>query len=66
MLEYFAGLVTYRESEPERKRDCDVLLVQGSRKAIRTPDQSWELIWHGARPGDDNELYRLYRKRPPA
>ena len=66
MLEYFAGIVTYRDIEPERKRDCDVLLVQGFRKAIRTPDQSWELIWHGARPGDDNELYRLYRKRPPA
>jgi 4-amino-4-deoxy-L-arabinose transferase-like glycosyltransferase len=66
MLEYFAGIVTYRDSEAERKRDCDVLLVQGSRKSIRTADQSWELIWHGARPGDDNELYRLYRKTPPA
>ena len=66
MLEYFAGIVTYRDTQPERKRDCDVLLVQGSRKAIRTPDPSWELIWHGARPGDDNELYRLYRKRPLA
>ena len=65
MLEYFASIVTFRESEPERKRDCDLLLVQGSRKMIRSPDQSWELIWHGARPGDDYELYRLYRKRSP-
>jgi 4-amino-4-deoxy-L-arabinose transferase-like glycosyltransferase len=64
MLEYFAGLITYRETEPERRRDCDVLLVQGFRRAIHSPGQAWELIWEGARPGDDNELYRLYRKQP--
>ena len=64
MLQYFAGIVSYRETEPGRKRDCDTLLVQGLRKSIYTPDQRWEMIWHGARPGDDNELYRLYRKRP--
>jgi 4-amino-4-deoxy-L-arabinose transferase-like glycosyltransferase len=63
MLEYFADIITYRDTEPGRRRDCDLLLVQGFRRAIHTPDQSWELIWHGARPGDDNELYRLYRKR---
>jgi len=65
MLEYFAGLVTYRETEPERKRDCDLLLVQGLQRVIHAPDQTWELIWQGARPGDDNELYRLYREKPP-
>ena len=63
MLEYFAGLITYRETEPERKRDCDLLLVQGFRRAIHIPDQTWELIWQGARPGDNNELYRLYRRK---
>jgi 4-amino-4-deoxy-L-arabinose transferase-like glycosyltransferase len=63
MLQYFAGIITYRETEPTRKRDCDTLLVQGFRRNIYIPDQRWELIWHGARPGDDNELYRLYQKR---
>jgi len=65
MLEYFAGIVTYRETEPARKRDCDVLLVQGSRSAIYTPDQRWKPIWYGARPGDDKELYRLYQRKQP-
>jgi 4-amino-4-deoxy-L-arabinose transferase-like glycosyltransferase len=65
MLQYFANVVTYRESEPTRKRNCDVLLVQGVHKRIYAPDESWDTIWQGARPGDDNELYRLYRKKAP-
>jgi hypothetical protein len=65
-LHYFAGIVTYRETEPARKRDCDMLLVQGSRSAIYTPDQRWKPIWYGARPGDDKELYRLYQRRQPS
>jgi 4-amino-4-deoxy-L-arabinose transferase-like glycosyltransferase len=62
MLQYFAGIVTYRETEPMRRRDCDVLLVQGFRKGIYIPEQRWQMIWEGARPGDDKELYRLYRR----
>ena len=42
MLEYFAGIVTYRETEPARKRDCDVLLVQGSRSAHPYPRPALE------------------------
>jgi 4-amino-4-deoxy-L-arabinose transferase-like glycosyltransferase len=64
MLEYFVGIVTRRENEPARQRDCDVLLVQGSRSGIYVPDENWEAIWFGARPGDDKELYRLYRRKP--
>src|SRR5262245_43404361 len=63
LLQYFAGIVSYREAEAGRKRDCDVLLVQGLRKNMYAPAQG-ELIWQGARPGDNNELYRLYRKSP--
>jgi len=63
LLQYFAGIVTYREAEAGRKRDCDVLLVQGLRRSVYAPAQG-ELIWQGARPGDNNELYRLYRKNP--
>lgn len=64
MLQYFARIVTYRETEPTRKRDCDLLLIQGMRQAIHIPDESWRLVWEGARPGDDRELYRLYQKKP--
>ena len=63
MLQYFAGIVTYRETEPTRKRDCDLLLIQGSREMIRIPDDSWRLVWEGTRPGDDKEWYRLHQKK---
>ncbi len=63
LFEYMAGIVTYREEVPERKRDCDVLLVQGFRNYIYQPDKSWVMYWEGTRPGDRRELFRLYRRR---
>jgi len=63
LFEYFAGIVTYREEVPSRKRDCDILVVQGFRTAIHQPDKSWVKLWEGTRPGDRRELFRLYRRR---
>jgi hypothetical protein len=62
LFEYFAGIVTYREEVPSRKRDCDILLVQGMRTGIHQPGPSWEQFWEGTRPGDRRELFRLYRR----
>jgi 4-amino-4-deoxy-L-arabinose transferase-like glycosyltransferase len=64
MLQYFAGIVTHRQANPLRERDCRVLLVQGNRKFIFTPEAGWRKIWEGARPGDDQELYQLYESLP--
>jgi 4-amino-4-deoxy-L-arabinose transferase-like glycosyltransferase len=64
LLQYFAGVVTYRETEPDRKRDCHVLLVQGFWNYIFVPNARWHKIWEGARPGDNKELYQLYERRP--
>jgi hypothetical protein len=64
LLQYFAGVVTYRETEPDRKRDCHVLLVQGFWNYIFVPNTRWHKIWEGARPGDNKELYQLYERRP--
>jgi 4-amino-4-deoxy-L-arabinose transferase-like glycosyltransferase len=63
LFHYMAGIITYRDDVPTRKRDCNVLLVQGFRSHIYQPDQSWILLWEGARPGDNKELFRLYRRR---
>jgi 4-amino-4-deoxy-L-arabinose transferase-like glycosyltransferase len=63
LFAYFAGIVTYRGEVPSRKRDCDVLLVQGFRDSIRQPDARWVKFWEGTRPGDRRELFRLYRRR---
>lgn len=62
MLQYFANIVTYRVDVPARKRNCDLLLVQGDASAEFVPPGPWRKIWEGARPGDDVERYRLYRR----
>jgi 4-amino-4-deoxy-L-arabinose transferase-like glycosyltransferase len=63
LFDYIAGIVTYREEVPERKRDCDVLLVQGFRANMFQPGDEWIKYWEGTRPGDRRELFRLYRHR---
>lgn len=65
MLHYFAGVVTHREELPERRRACDLMLVQGHPKAEVAPRGSWKKIWEGGRPGDKDERYRLYRRTGP-
>ena len=62
MLEYFAGIVTYRDEIPSRRRRCDFLLVQGLRTSIQQPEAGWTRIWEGARLGDNKELFQLYRR----
>lgn len=64
MLHYFANIVTYREESPERRRDCDLLLIQGTLQGGAVPGPEWMKVWEGARPGDRVERYRLYRRSP--
>ena len=61
MLDYFADIITFRISEPQRKRDCDLMLVQGAANEEHVPPGPWRKIWEGARPGDDAERYWLYQ-----
>jgi hypothetical protein len=61
-LHYFAGIVTYRDEVPERRRDCDLLLVQGKPLDENVIPARWKKIWEGQRPGDKDERYRLYRR----
>ncbi len=63
LLDYFAGLRTQR-LELSATNNCDYLLVQGTRQSPIVEDQTdWQLLWEGARPGDNIELYRLYKKK---
>jgi len=66
MLHYFAGIVTYREEAAGRRRDCDLMLVQGIPQEEKAPPGNWIRIWEGNRPGDKAERYRLYRRVPEA
>ena len=65
MLHYFAGIVTYRDESPERRRDCDLMLVQGVPQEERAPGGEWTKIWEGNRPGDKAERFRMYRRVAP-
>ena len=62
MLHYFANIITYRVDDPARQRDCDLTLVQGVAGEEYVPLGAWQKIWEGARPGDNAERYRLYRR----
>jgi 4-amino-4-deoxy-L-arabinose transferase-like glycosyltransferase len=66
MLHYFSGVVTYREEAAERRRDCDLMLVQGTPQEEQPLTGSWIKIWEGSRPGDKSERFRLYRRLVPA
>jgi hypothetical protein len=66
MLHYFADIVSYRQEVPERRRECDLMLVQGVPREEVAPGADWIRIWEGSRPGDKQERYRLYRRLEPA
>ena len=66
MLHYFGGILTYRDDQARpNTRSCDLMVVQGFASQMYQPDNRWERIWEGSRPGDRKELYRLYRRSDP-
>ncbi|MEP7156576.1 MAG: glycosyltransferase family 39 protein [Betaproteobacteria bacterium] len=60
-LDYFAGLRFVAQDRPDASR-CTWLLTQGTRTEIPLVDPAWQLLWEGARPADNDERLRLYRK----
>jgi 4-amino-4-deoxy-L-arabinose transferase-like glycosyltransferase len=62
MLHYFAGIITYRQEVPGRRRECGLMLVQSVPREEIAPAGEWIKIWEGNRPGDRSERYRLYRR----
>jgi len=62
LMVYFAQVTTVRlEVVPDAR--CEALLVQGWRTTgALPPGPDWFAVWEGARPGDLNEFYRLYRR----
>lgn len=60
MLEYYLGILTQRK-ELHPNANCDVLLTDDS---ATSPNEhftsNWRQVWHGARPGDTEERFRLY------
>lgn len=64
MLYYFAGILHRPVTDADTTR-CRWVIVQG-RDADFEPGSTWTPVWSGARPGDNDELLRVYlRKRMP-
>lgn len=59
MLEYYLGILTQRR-ELHPAADCDVLIVDGWAKQKPALAGNWQLLWNGARPGDNEERFWLY------
>lgn len=64
MLDYYDGLITKR-LELQRHADCLLLVEEHHERPVARVDaRAWAAIWEGARPGDHQERFRLYRRRP--
>ncbi|MBC3931073.1 ArnT family glycosyltransferase [Undibacterium curvum] len=65
MLRYFSGIITSRQ-EVRPDHQCDLLLVNGL-NAIKPAEllthPEWQLVWEGARPGDQRERLWLFASR---
>ena len=62
MLQYVGGIQTEREELLESRRDCTLLITQGTIDEERRISGAWRTIWEGSRPGDTVERYRLYQR----
>lgn len=64
LLEYYAGWQTLRR-EVHPDADCPLLLTQGRDAATAVSPLEWQPVWRGSRPGDETEIYQLFRRVTP-
>ncbi|MBL8525973.1 MAG: glycosyltransferase family 39 protein [Betaproteobacteria bacterium] len=65
LLDYFAGLRFIPAGTTGSH--CEWLLTQGTRDRVPyVPEvnETWAKVWEGARPGDNSERLRLYKRQP--
>ncbi|WP_233800432.1 ArnT family glycosyltransferase [Paraburkholderia sp. HP33-1] len=63
MLYYYTG-IEHRPSEDPRTTACTWLIVESRHDNARQPAGEWQLFWTGARPGDSDELLRVFVHTP--
>ncbi|HEX7934125.1 MAG TPA: glycosyl transferase [Paraburkholderia sp.] len=59
MLDYYAG-IEHRPTTDPRTTECTWLIAESRRDNARMPAGDWRLFWTGARPGDNDELLRVF------
>ncbi|KWH61639.1 ArnT family glycosyltransferase [Burkholderia anthina] len=63
MLYYFSG-IQHTPIDDAKTTRCTWMIVQGVRAVDPAPGSEWKLFWAGARPGDNEELLRVYVRTP--
>ncbi len=65
MLYYYTG-IEHQSAANTDTTGCTWLIAQSRRKDARLPAGDWRLFWSGARPGDNDELLRVFVRTPAA
>jgi len=65
MLYYYTG-IEHQPGANERATACTWLIVESRRTNASLPAGDWRLFWTGARPGDNDELLRVFVRTPTA
>ncbi|CAB3791454.1 Undecaprenyl phosphate-alpha-4-amino-4-deoxy-L-arabinose arabinosyl transferase [Paraburkholderia ultramafica] len=65
MLAYYTG-IEHQPAADTRNTECTWLIEQSRRDNARQPAGEWRLFWSGARPGDTDELLRVFVRTPAA
>jgi 4-amino-4-deoxy-L-arabinose transferase-like glycosyltransferase len=63
MLYYYIG-IEHQPVANTATTECTWLIEQSRRDNARTPAGDWRLFWSGARPGDTDELLRVFVRTP--
>jgi hypothetical protein len=65
MLDYYTDIEHQPTANP-RTTECTWLIVESRRNNALSPTGDWRLFWSGARPGDTDELLRVFVRTPTA
>ena len=65
MLYYYTG-IEHHPTANTATTECTWLIQQSRRDSAREPAGEWRLFWSGARPGDTDELLRVFVRTPVA
>lgn len=66
MLYYYTG-IEHQPTADTRSTECTWLIMQSRRDNAKAPEgDDWRLFWSGARPGDTDELLRVFVRTPAA
>jgi 4-amino-4-deoxy-L-arabinose transferase-like glycosyltransferase len=63
MLFYYTG-IEHQPAADTRNTECTWLIEESRRDNARAPQGEWRLFWSGARPGDTDELLRVFVRTP--